>query len=179
MYNSQKSKKRRLPKKAVITLASILVVVIVLAIGLVLLLTRGLEVEDTISTMPFSSSDTYFCFDDQIVYSQNDLLTCIDSNLEVVWQVRLFSQDLTFAASDELIAIIGEDIIQVIDKNGKFVCQTKTDGIINSVRICDNKFAACVHQQSEETAPSYIVIFRSGCDQPISNRSNRPIYTGI
>ena len=61
VYIEKKNRKRRLPKKAVFFLISVLVVLAVLVTGLVLFITKRSEVKDSLIEMPFDTRDTYFC----------------------------------------------------------------------------------------------------------------------
>jgi len=155
----QPEKKRRISRKGILMLTIIGVVLIVLVVGLVLLLSRGQNVEETLTPQPFSSDDQYFALGNNIVYAQEDLLTCIDSSLETVWQLQIFTSDFRLETRDSVIAIVGDNFVQAIDADGKHLCSTQTEGIIRDVRVCKNKFAAHIDRENGDDTLSYIVIF--------------------
>lgn len=161
MYTNHKSKrKNKLSKRSVLFLIGIAVAMTVLVIGLILLLSRGGDVEETLTPLPFTSNSKYFIAGNSIIYSDDNLLTCSDATPETVWQVSLYASNLDFVTRDNMIAIIGDNVIQIIDNDGNFISQTGMKDIIKSVRICRNKFAVHLMQQSDdEVSPSYIVIF--------------------
>ncbi len=165
-------KKRKLPKKKILFFSFIAVVVIVLVTGFVMLLTRGRELSDTMLELPVSlssSSDTaaattpqarpYFAAGPYIVYTQGDLLTCLDARLNTVWQLRLFSAGLEYTSDNDIIAATGYGVIQVIDTKGQHLFSTQLDGEISSARIGKDKVAVYVYQTVDETTKQYIVVF--------------------
>lgn len=159
MYINNQKKKVKIPKKAIVFFVAILVVVAVLITGLVMVLTRGKEIEDTLQPMPFSSTDSYFGVGNTIVYSQGDLLTCIDTKFNTLWQLRLFSAGLDFTTGDDIIAATGDGVIQVIGTNGEHLFSTQMNGIISSAKVGRDKVAVAVDQSVADGTKSYIIIF--------------------
>ena len=155
----KKQKKKRIPKKLVLYIGAIAIAIIVLVTGLVMLLTRGRELSDTMIELPFDSSAQYFGVGQNVVYTEQELLTCIDTNLNTVWQIRLFSGDLDFTANSEIIAATGQGVIQVINASGQHLFSTQLDGEIDSARVGQDKVAVYVSQALEENAPAYIIVF--------------------
>lgn len=160
MYIEKKGKKRRLSIKTILFLTSILVVLVVLLTGLIMLLTKGREVKDTLEELPFSSDATYFCIGSNIVYVEGDLLTCIDSSLDIVWQMYMYAPGLNYTASDDIIVATSDTAIQVISKDCKQLFVTQIEqGVIRSARAGKDKVAVCVDQQLSDSTLSYILVF--------------------
>lgn len=155
----KKQKKKRIPKKLVLYICAIAVAFVVLVTGLVMLLTRGRELSDTMIELPFDSSAQYFGVGQNIVYTEQELLTCVDTSLNTVWQIRLFSGDLDFTANSEIIAATGQGVIQVINASGQHLFSTQLDGDIGSARVGHDKVAVYVSQTLEENTPAYIIVF--------------------
>ena len=159
MYLDKKTKRTKLSRKTILFLVSILVVLAVLITGIIMLVTKGKEVEDSMLSMPFTSSDSYFAVGDTIVYADGELLTCTDSSLNTVWQLKLFSSDLNFESNDQIIAAVGENVIQVITTGGEHCFSTQLDGTVDSVRVGTDKVAVYVEQALTDETLSYIIIF--------------------
>ena len=157
IYN--KPKKKLIPKKMILYICAIAVAFIVLITGLVMLLTRGRELSDTMIELPFDSSAQYFGVGQNIVYTEQELLTCIDANLNLVWQIRLFSAGLDFTSGGDIIAATGQGIVQVLNASGQHLFSTQLDGDIGSARVGHDKVAVYVSQALEESAPAYIIVF--------------------
>lgn len=161
MYIDKKNKKKRkVNKKAVVFITSILVVLVVLITGLVMVLTKGREVKDSMAELPFGSDATYFCVGNTIVYANGDLLTCLDSSLKTVWQLRMYTSGLNYTASDNVIVATSENAIQVInsESNPLFTKQLE-EGTIRSARAGKDKVAISVDQQLTDSTVSYIIVF--------------------
>lgn len=158
MYNQSKTKKK-LSRKALVFLISIIVVTIVLLTGLVMLLTKGKEIKDTLVAMPFTSDAEYFSVGSNVVYLNQDLLTCADASLKTVWQCSLYQSGLKIVANDSVIAATGTDAIQCVDANGGQLFTTRIDGVVDSARVGTNKVAVYVEQPEAENHPAYILIF--------------------
>ncbi len=160
MYIEKKKKKRKISKKAILFITSILVVLAVLVTGLVMVLTKGREVKDTMAEMPFGSDASYFCTGSTIVYANGDLLTCINASQETVWQLRMYTSGLRYTASDNVIVATSDNVIQVInsDSTPLFVKQLE-EGVIRSARAGKDKVAIYVDQQLTDSTLSYILVF--------------------
>ena len=96
------------PKREILFLTGTLIVVVVLLIGLVMLLTKGREVTDTLAELPFETGSTYFCVGNTIVYSEDELLTCLNTSLDIEWQAGMYTSGLNYAASDDIIVATSE-----------------------------------------------------------------------
>lgn len=158
----KKPKKKRMPKKKFLFFSAIAIAFLVLITGLVMLLTQGKELTDTLVELPFPTDTQYFGVGQNIVYAQDDLLICIDPKLNPVWKLRLFSGGLDFTSNSEIIAATGQGVIQVINARGQHLFSTQLDGEIDSARVGKDKVAAYVHQPQEATSPAYIVVFGLG-----------------
>lgn len=163
MYINNRKKKRRLSKKAILLLTGILAVLAVLITGLVMLLTKGREVKDTLAELPFDSEAAYFRVGSTIVYSKGDLLTCVDASLNTVWQAAMYTSGLKFTASDNIIVATSDTVIQAVDEKGVLLFQGEIpDGVILSARAGRDKVAVSVIQQLADSTLSYIIVFDSG-----------------
>lgn len=172
----KKQKKKRLSKKRLLFFFAITVVMAVLITGLVMLLTVGRELSDSMTEMPFSSDTQYFGMGQHIVYSQDKQLTCIDTSLSVVWRLELFSGDLQYTANDDIIVASGQNVIQTINANGQHLFSKKVEGNIESTRAGKDKVAVYVLQPLEDSTRAYILIFDlSGTDLYQIDVTNRYI----
>ena len=153
----KKTRRFKISRKSIFFLASIFIVIVVLGTGIIMFSTRGREVEDTLVPQPYSAENAHFALGDNIVYSDGEFLTCINTSMDIKWQFNLFADDLLFEVSEGNIAAYGRDVIHVIDKNGGYLFSTQIDGDIQSVRICANKTAVYVTQQLKDETFSYIV----------------------
>lgn len=159
MYIDKKTRKIQLSRKSILFIVSILLVFLVLITGLIMLLTQGKEVKDTLVEMPFFNSDSYFAVDNTIVYTQNELLTCVDASLNTIWKLRLFTEGLNFTSNNDIIAATGQGVIQVVGSDSEHLFSTQLDGSIRSARIGSDKVAVYVEQALAEKTLSYIVVF--------------------
>jgi hypothetical protein len=162
VYYQSKTKKK-MSKKAIAFLVSIIVAVAVLLVGLSLWLSTIIFSNTTgkssMVQMPFSSDSEYFSVGSNIVYLNQDTLTCVDSHLKTVWQCKLYKSGLKLIANDHVIAATSEDAIQCIDENGAQLFTTRIDGTVQSARVGADKVAVSVKQVLEDSAPAYILIF--------------------
>lgn len=160
MYVNQKQKKKhRLPRKTVVFFSAVLVVFAVLLTGVIVILTAGKDLKDTMKDMPFGPGPGHYVNGQNIVYTNNDLLTCVNGSLGTVWQLRLFSGGLNFTVNDSLIAATGQGVIQVIDANGQHQFSKQLDGDIASARVGKDMVAVYTQQHLENKTPSYIIVF--------------------
>lgn len=165
MYVNQKTKKKRLPRKTVIFLGAVIVVTIVLITGLIVILTAEKDIEDTIADMPFGPASSYYTVGQNIVYADQELLTCISPSLSTVWKLRLFSGGLNFTANDDIIAATGQGVIQVINTQGQHQFSTQLDGEIESARVGEDMAAVYIQQHLDGKTPSYIIVFSLSGEQ--------------
>ncbi len=165
MYVSKKTKKKRLPRKTLFFLSAVVLVTIVLITGLIVILTAGKSLEDTIVDMPFAVSSSHYTIGQNIVYADQDLLTCISPSLATVWKLRLFSGGLSFTAGNDIIAATGQGVIQVIDTQGKHLFSTQLDGEIDSARVGKDMAAVYIKQYLDGKTPSYIIVFNLSGEQ--------------
>jgi len=160
VYIDKKNRKRKTSKKAILFLISILVVLAVLITGLVMLLTRGREVKDSLTLLPFTSDQDYFCVGDTIVYVDGAYLTCIDASLDEKWKLEMWASGLDYAASDDMIVATSGSTIQVVDGNMQLLFFGEIpEGVIRSARAGINKFAVYVDQPLTDSTLSYIEVF--------------------
>gem|GEM_PF-1476370 len=161
MYIDKKSKKRRLPKKAVFFLTGILLVIVVLLTGLIMILTKGYEVKDTLKQLPFGSDAAYFCVGSNIVYANGDLLTCINASLDTQWPLQMPASGLSYTASDSIIFATGGTMFWALDKNGGllFFGEVEEGVVIKSARAGLDMAAIYVDQPLPDNTLSYIEVF--------------------
>lgn len=160
MYIQNKNKtKKKISRKALVFLISIIVVSVVLLTGLIMVLTKGRQIEDTLVPMPFTSAAEYSHVGSNVVYLNDTLLTCIDPKGNNVWQCSLYAAGLRIEANDNVIAAIGDDAVQCVDAAGAQLFTTRIDGTIESARVGVNKVAVYVRQTLENNQPAYILIF--------------------
>lgn len=158
IYKNQKRKK--LPKKAMLFFSAVVLVFIVLLTGLIMLFTRGRELSESMTEMPFSADAPHFGVGKNIVYADADTLICSDTSMKKLWQLQLVSGGLDYFVSGDVIVAKGKDIIQVINGSGQHLFSKRLeDGEIASVRACKDKVAVYVNRTVEEAVLSYIIIF--------------------
>jgi len=176
VYIDKKKRKRKVPKKAILLLVSILLVLAVLITGLVMLLTRGREVKDSTQLLPFTADQDYFCVGDTIVYVDGPYLTCIDASLNEQWKLLMWAAGLDYAASNDMIVATNGSTIQVIDPTRELLFYGQIpEGDIRSARAGRNKFAVYVDQPLAESTLSYIEVFNTSGDMiyqlPVTDRN--------
>lgn len=154
-----KQKKRRISKKKLLFLLAVVVVSAVLITGLMMLLTVGRELSDSMIELPFLAGTQYFGMGQHIVYAQDRLLVCIDTSLNIVWRLELFSSGLQYTNNDDIIIASGQNVIQVVNARGQHLFSTQLDGDVESTRAGKDKVAVYVRQALDDTTPAYIVIF--------------------
>ncbi len=160
MYVNKKTKKKsRLSRKTVVFFSAVSVVFVVLLTGIIVILTAGRDLKDTMKAMPFGPGSAHYITGQNIVYADNDLLTCVNGSLGNVWQLRLFSGGLNFTVNDSLIAATGQGVIQVIDANGNHQFSKQLDGDIVSARVGRDMVAVYTQQHLEDKTPAYIIVF--------------------
>jgi hypothetical protein len=96
-----------------------LVVLIVFVTGLVMLLTKGKDIKDSLVQLPFASGEAYYPVGTGVVYIRNGLLTCVDAGGKDVWKVQLDSADLKYASNGTIIAAYGADSMIVMGSKGE------------------------------------------------------------
>ena len=158
MYIDRKTKKR-IPKKNFYFFAAITVVLVVLITGIVMFVTMGRDIKDSLVEMPFSNTDSYYSVAGNLVYEAGDLLTCTDASLKDVWKAQLFASGLNITANDNLITAYNENIIMVLNDKGINLFSKQLDGTIKSVRQGKDKVAVYTDQILTDKSFSYIVIF--------------------
>ena len=157
MYKKQR--KLHFSKKSIIFFVAIFIVLIVLITGIVMITTKSKELKDSVVDLPFSSNSEYFPVGNTIVYADNELLTCVDTALNTVWQLKLYTGGLRYTANDDVIAAAGDNIIQVVKSDGSFLFQTQLEGTIQSVRLAKDKVAVNIDQVLTDKTLSYIIVF--------------------
>jgi hypothetical protein len=165
VYENKKSKKKRMPRKTIIFFGAVILVTVVLITGLIVILTAEKSLEDTIVDMPFSAASSHYTVGQNIVYSDQELLTCINPSLSTVWKLRLFSGGLDFTANDDIIAATGQGVIQVINAQGQHLFSTQLDGDIESARVGKDMAAVYIRQHLDDKTPSYIIVFNLSGEQ--------------
>lgn len=158
MYISSK-KKKRMPRKTVLFISVLFIVLVVFITGTVMLLTKGKDIKDSLVKMPFSSEVPFFSAGGNVVYMDGTVMTCSDFSLKDLWKAELASQDFTYTASNSLIAAVSEDVVMLIGSKGENLFSTRINGIITSVRLGKDKIAVSVDQPLSDKTLSYIIIF--------------------
>lgn len=158
MYLNVKPK-RQIKPKAVLFISAVFIVLAVFVTGAVMLLTRGKDIKDSLTKMPFKAGDAYLTAGSTIVYTSGNLLTSIDTSLSEKWKVQLESGGLKYSSGNSLIAAAGADVLMVFNVQGQNLFSTRIDGAIDSVRLGKDKVAVQTDQALEDTTKSYIVVF--------------------
>lgn len=166
MYVNKKSKKkRRLPRKTIVFFSAVLLVFVVLFTGVIVILTAGKDIKDTLIDMPFGPDNSHNISGENIVFADQDLLTCVNSSLTPVWKLRLFSGGLNFTVNNSLIAATSDGVIQVVSADGEHLFSKQLDGDIESARVGNDMVAVCTQQHLADKTPSYIVVFNLAGEQ--------------
>ena len=155
----KRKRKFKLSGKSIIFIISTLIVIAILITGIVMLLTKGKEVEDALIDVPFSTDDSYFAVGNTIVYSDAEYLTCMDVSMNSKWRLEYFTSELTFTANDAIIAANSSDVLQVINAQGSHLFSIQLEGTIKATRVGTDKVAVAVDQIVKEETISYIIIF--------------------
>ncbi len=160
MYTNKNTKKKhRLSRKTIFFFSAIALAAVVLLTGIIVILTAGKDLKDTMKQMPFPAGSGHYVIGRNIVYNDNDLLTCANSSLGTVWQLRLFSGGLNFTVNNSLIAATGQGVVQVINANGEHRFSKQLDGDIESARVGKDMVAVYIQQHLENKTPAYIIVF--------------------
>ena len=154
----EKHTKRRITKKALFVFSGIFIALAVLVTGIILITSKK-DLSDTVISLPFSDSNSYVMAGSYIVYTEEDYLKCVNSSGSEVWQIHLLSSGLELTSHKNKIAAAGNELLQVVDSQGKQYFTTKVIGDILSARVCDNKAAVYVQQKLAEDTLSYLFVF--------------------
>jgi hypothetical protein len=154
----EKKPKRRFSNKTILFMIIISVVVIVFITGLIMLLTRGKDIKDLLVKMPFKSSGDYLTTGKTIVFSDGDIIDCIDVSKKSIWKVKITS-GLDYVSNDNMIAATGENVIMVLKPNGDNLFSRHLNGTLKSVRLGKDKLAVYTEQTTGDKTLSYIIIF--------------------
>ena len=158
MYIDKKSK-RRIPLKTLFLLISVLVVFVVLLTGVIMLLTKPRDIKDSLIKMPFNKDSAFLTVGKTIVYSDGDLLDCVDASNNPVWKVQLYKAGLNLDSNDYVIAVTGDNVIMALSPAGENLFATQINGMVKSVRLGKDKIAVYSEQTVNDKKLSYIVIF--------------------
>ena len=159
----QRNPRKKLSKKAIAFFVCAAVALTVLLVGLILWLSTVIFSHSTgdksLTQMPFSADAEYACVGTNIVYLNQQVLTCIDGRLKEIWKCSIDPGSIHLNANDAVIVAYGDEAIQCIDKNGTLLFATRIDGQVQSARAGINKVAVYVRQVLEGTTPAYILVF--------------------
>lgn len=158
MYSDNRPK-RRISRRTALFLTIILIVLVVFITGLIMILSRGKSIKDSLIEMPFTTSSTYLTIGNNIVYSDNDMLDSVDSSVKPLWKVKLFTSKLKYTSNNYIIAAVSDNVIMVLDSKGSDLFSTQINGTIESVRLGKDKVAVYTHQTTDNKTYSYIIIF--------------------
>ena len=73
---------RRIPKKTAFFLVIAGIVLIVFVTGLIMLLTTGRSIKDSLVKMPFTAGSEYLTIGKNVIYSDSDMLYSADTSLK-------------------------------------------------------------------------------------------------
>lgn len=155
----KKNKKKRIQKKKLAFLIIVVMSIIIFIVGLFMVLTKGREISDTMIKLPFASNVKCFGMGQNIVYLDQEYLTCLDLSANIVWQLGLFSSGLELTYNDDIIIANSSSVIQVVNSQGQHRFSRQLDSTILSARAGKNKIAIYVRQEQVEQSPAYILIF--------------------
>lgn len=159
----QSKTKKKLPKKAIAFFVCAAVALTVLLVGLILWLSTVIFSQSTgdksVTQMPFSADAEYACVGTNIVYLNQQVLTCIDARLKEIWKCSIDPGSVHLDANDAVIVAYGEEAIQCIDKSGALLFAKRIDGQVQSARAGVGKVAVYVRQVLEDNTPAYILVF--------------------
>ncbi len=159
MYLNVKPKKQ-INLKAVFFISAVFIALAVFITGAVMLLTRGKDIKDSLTKMPFTTQDTYLVVGNALVYASNNTITFTDASLNDVQKVQLESGEMNFTSGKSLVAASGQNVLMVFNVRGQNLFSKRIDeGNINSVRLGKDKVAVETDQALEDTTKSYIVVF--------------------
>ena len=159
----EKRTKRRFTKKAVFVFVGIFIALAVLITGIILITGRK-TLEDAVAVQPYGASSSYAAVGSNVVYIEDDYLKCINASQTEQWQIHLLSSGLELSTRKNKIAAAGNELLQVVDVQGKQYFTTKVTGDILSSRVCDNKAAVYVQQALTDETLSYILVFNMSGD---------------
>ena len=158
MYISKKSK-RRMPLKTLFLLITVLIVLVVLITGVVMLLTKPKDIKDILIKMPFSKDSAFLTVGKTVVYSDGDLLDCVDTSNNLIWKIQLYKAGLNLDSNDYVIALTGDNVIMALSPAGENLFAIQMNGAVKSVRLGKDKIAVYSEQIVNDKKLSYIVIF--------------------
>jgi hypothetical protein len=154
----EKKTKRRFANKTILFMVIILIVLVVFITGLIMLLSIGRDIKDSLVKMPFTNSSTYLTTGKTIIYSDNELLNCIDTSKNTVWKVQITS-GLNYSSNDNMIVATGDNVIMVLSPKGDNLFATQLNGTVKSVCLGNDELAVYTEQTTGDKTLSYIIIF--------------------
>lgn len=158
MYLNKKKRKRKFSRRLFL-LIIIVVVFVVLLTGVIMLFTKGKDIKDTLIKMPFGKDSEYLIVGKTIVYTEGDMLNCIDASNRSVWKVQLYKAGLNLSSNDYMAAVTGDNVIMILSPAGANLFATQLNGTVLSVRLGKKNVSAYLEQHANDKTLSYIVIF--------------------
>lgn len=151
MYLQKRSQKakRRINKRLIISI--IIAVAFILAIiGLIILISSGRNLKDSIKKASFTAQDTILTQNNGIFYTDDDNLIFADYSSKQIWVKKMFAKDLKITASENMIAAYNTKTIQLFDMGGKQYFTKELTGDIINAKCGAEKIAVISEVQTEE-----------------------------
>ena len=162
MYLKTKSRSfgsGRINKRRVILITAIVVAVIAV-VGIILLATSGRNLKDVIKKEVFGAKDAILTQKDGVLYITGDKLTYSDYNNKEIWTQKIFAKKLEETASENIIAVYNDKVVQAFDPAGNQLFTKEITGSVLDVRCGLDKVAVISQVQTEDKGQQkYLTVY--------------------
>lgn len=140
--------------------------VLVAIIGIILLLTSGRNLKDSMKKTAFAAQDTVLTQKNGVLYTEDDNLVFTDYYDKEIWNKKMFAADVKVTSSDSLIAVYNSKMIQLFDMDGnQFFSKELTGNIMNAKCGVDKLAVITEVQTEEEGTKKFLAVFNTKGDQ--------------
>ena len=134
----QSAKRKRLRLILIIVLA-----LAVAATGLVLLLTRKIDLAESVISLPFSANDSYAGYEKGVVYYKDGSVHALDTSGTEIWYTDFEGKNVQLAASSSLVAVYTPSTLHVFNQKGEELFSREFLGTISKVVCSDTMILVC------------------------------------
>jgi hypothetical protein len=160
-YKPERNDNRRLTLIIAAAVAGLVVV-----IGLIILLTSGRNLKDSITKTVYNATDTVITQKNGVLHTDSDNLVFYDYFGKQIWNKKMFAADVKVTSSDTLIAVFNTNMVQLFDLDGnQFFSKELTGDILNAKCGIDKVAVITEVQTEEEGKQKFLLIFNTKGEQ--------------
>lgn len=140
---------RQINKRLALVIA-IAAAAVVLTVCLIILLTSGRNLKDSITKTVYTAQDTVLTQKGGMLYTDSDNLVFSDYFGKQIWNKKMFASDVKVTSSDNLIAVYNAKMVQLFDMDGNQLFSKELAGDIMNAKCGIDKVAVINEVQTEE-----------------------------